>query len=564
MKKVATGLLVALTFVVINFDVFLAGNSVAVFRDADEAWYGIVAKRLQTTDCTGVPVTFAFTDRPNFHSCDFLKATTAIAPGTSIISKVSWLKVGTRLMTLLLLAVVGHLFFGSAGFGYLIGLVYFVDDGIPVLKPVFWPLKSLLTGELDSFTRTSRLISPMQYAPVLMTFAVLLVIWLRMIASNEVPSERRRSQNVFFFVATLAAATMVSFTPFYAWISYLYVTGAILLFLTLKNPSRLIVLPWIVWLYAFSLGLFQGLSKSVFEFSRETLVRSGFFDQQFTPLFLADKGLLFSLAVFIILFWKWMRGYAVLFAFGCYLLVNINILTGREYQNFHFRDYLGFLIFQIILWGAWTRFGKIRKPIVCALVLSFSLGTAQFVRSQVSKPSGLTPDLAQADLQEIVQFFKRIEGRPNVMCGTFYQVMPLMTDVVCSWHHLLMTYPLSNSELMEFHQAHFRLQGMSDDEVLRVISRDASPNRSLGVWSYGVNNDWIKGIPQIEMYSVRNLSEKIIPLWLETFRSFNNVKAQSVLKDAKYIILNKEVAAGMAATVVPLEVYSVFGIYKWK
>lgn len=557
-------MLVALTFVVINLDVFLAGNSVAVFRDADEAWYGIVAKRLQTTDCTGVPVTFAFADRPNFHSCAFLKAATAIAPGTAIVSKVSWLKVGTRFITLLLLTVVGHLFFRSLVFGYLVGLVYFVDDGIPVLKPIFWPLKSLLTGELDGFTRSSRLISPMQYAPVLMTFAVLLVIWLRMITLNEVRAKGRRGQNFFFFFATLAAATTVSFTPFYAWISYLYFAGAVLLFLTIKNPSRLMFLPWIAWLYAFTLGLFQGLSKSVFEFSDETLVRSGFFDQQFTPLFLNDKGLLFSLAVFVMLFWKWMRGYAVLFAIGCYLLVNINILTGREYQNFHFRDYLGFLIFQIILWGAWTRFEKTRKPIVCALVISFSLGTAQFVRSQVSKPSGLTPDLAQADLPAIVKFFNRIEGRPNVMCGTFYQVMPLMTDVVCSWHHLLMTYPLSNPELMEFHQAHFRLQGMSDDEVLRFISRDASPNRSLGVWSYGVHGDWIKGTPQIEMYSVRNLSEKIIPLWLDTFRSVNLAKAHSVLKDAEYIILHKGVAADMAATVVPVEVYSVFGIYQWK
>ncbi len=564
MKKVATGLLVALTFVVINLDVFLSRNSVAVFRDADEAWYGIVAKRLQTTDCIGVPVTFAFADRPNFHSCHFLQAATAISPGATIVSKVAWLKVGTRLATVLLLAVVGHLFFGSAVFGYLVGLVYFVDDGIPVLKPIFWPLKSLLTEELDGFTRSGRLISPMQYAPVLMTFAVLMVIWLRMITLNEVPAKRRRNQNIFFFVATLAAATTVSFTPFYAWISYLYFTGAILLFLTLKNPSRFMFLPWIVWLYAFTLGLFQGLSKSVFEFSSETLVRSGFFDQQFTPLFLNDKGLLFSLAVFIVLFWKWMRGYAVFFAFGCYLLVNINILTGREYQNFHFRDYLGFLIFQIILWGAWTRFEKIRKLIVCALVLSFSLGTVQFIRSQVSKPSGLTPDLAQADLRRLVEFFNQVEGRPHVICGSFYQVLPLMTDVVCSWHHLLMTYPLSNHELMEFHQAHFRLQGMTDDEVLSFVSRDASPNRSLGVWSYGVHNDWIKGTPQIEMYSVRNLSEKIIPLWLETFRSFDNLKAQSVLKDARYIILNKGVAADMAATVVPVEVFSVFGIYRWK
>ena len=565
MKKIFISLLLVSTFVLINFDVIWAGASPTVFRDNDEAWYGIIAQRLRTQDCTGVPVTFAYPDRPNFHSCELLRIIGRTVPGESIITKTIWLKVGTRAVTLALLALLGYVLFSSALLGYLIGLVYFVDDGIPYLKPLVFPLKNLVTGELDAFTRSNRLISPMQYTPILFAFSILFVIWLRKIVIASSDSEKFQLRDHWFlFLLSLPATVLVSLTPFYAWVTHLYFVGAILLYSSIRFRSKLMLLPWLSLISTLALCVYQGVAKTRIPFREETLVRSGFFDQQFTPLFVGDKALLLSLAIFIILYWKLLRHYSILFAVGMFTLVNINILTGREYQNFHFRDTFGILIFLVLFWGAWQRFTNHRRALILALTVSFILGTTQYVRSQVLKPSELVKPLSQADASQIIEFFKQVEPRSPVMCGPFYEILPLTSNVVCSWHHLLMTYPLSNHELMEFHQAHFKVQGFSEQRVLEMFSLDASPSRSLGVWSYGVNSEWIDGLPQTQVYSVSNLQEKIIPLWIEDYKKYDVANAKKLLINAQYLILDNKSADEIGELVVPIKKFTVYGVYRWK
>ena len=562
MKKAFALLLLVSTFVLVNADVIFAGRTLAVFRDHDEAWYGIVAERLQTLSCTGVPVTYLFADRPNFHSCEFLKTVSTAAPGSDIISKTIWMKVLTRAVTLGLFALLGAALLSSAPLGYLIGLVYFVDDGIPILKPLIWPLKSLLKGELDSFTRASRFISPMQYAPVLFAFTFVYLIWIQRLFLGR--TTKRPRENLIFFGLAVVAGAAVAFTPFYAWVVHLFFVGSLLAVFTFKRPPRELMLPWLGWFLTFAYSLYRGIRASDIPFKSETLVRSGFFDQQFTPLFVGDKSLILALMAFIVLYWKWLRGYAVLLAIGCYLFVNINVFTGREYQNFHFRDYLGILILLTLFWGSWVRFEKRRVILSGALIISFGLGATQYIRSQLQMPSQLASELSLPDLSLITSFFKAKPPGTRVVCGAFYEALPLTTPAVCSMHHLLMTYPLSNVELMNMHMANFRIQGFSNERVRAHISLDALPTRSLGVWSYGVNSEWTRGKSQTEMYGVENLNSKIIPLWMNEYQNFDQAKARSVLQDAEFMVLENSSADSIITSLTLVKKYSVYGIYTWK
>jgi hypothetical protein len=66
------------------------------------------------------------------------------------------------------------------------------------------------------------------------------------------------------------------------------------------------------------------------------------------------------------------------------------------------------------------------------------------------------------------------------------------------------------------------------------------------------------------MYSVANLQNRILPLWIEDYKFYDLARARETLKDAEYIILRKDVADTMNAILIPIRKYSVFGIYKWK
>ena len=559
MKKIFISILLVSTFVLINFDVIWAGPTLHVFREPDEAWYAIVAKNLETNDCSGIPVTFLYQDRPNFHSCELLKVITRLTPGKNMITKVTVLKVSTRAITLMLLALLGFVFFESALLGYLLGLVYFVDDGVAFLKPIFLPLKNLTTGHLDSFTRASRLISPMQYAPILFAFTFFMVIWLRAIAQSPTLSRR---QHLIFATTVIVFASMIPFTPFYAWICHLYFTGACLFYLTLRFDRKL-VLPWIVWSFAFISCIALSVSKIQIPFRQETLVRSGFFDEQFAPLFIFDKSLLLFLTAFIIVFWKSIRWWTVAFALGLFALVNINVITGREYQNLHFRDYYGILLFLLLVWGAWIRFANFRLFILGTLLVSFVAGSIQYLKSQIDKPAQIAADLNTPDLPELILFFQQ-RGPAKVVCGQFYEILPLVTEISCSWHHLLMTYPLSNQELLEFTEAHFRLQGYSSEQARSRLFLDALPNRSLGVWSFGVKNEWIEDVSQVDMYGTPNLLNKIIPLWIEDYKLYDVAKAKKLLSTAQYLILDNNLTDEMNEAVILVKKFSVYGVYRWK
>ncbi len=557
-KKIFLSTIVVLIFLLLNIDLWQVGNSPEVFRDPDEAWYGIVIKHISTDGCQGVPVSYNFQDRINFHSCQFLAGLDQIFPFSNVVTQSLVIKFLTRTAVISVLGIFSWLLLGDLIIGALLGLVLFLDDGIYVFKPAAISFLKLWQGQLDDFSRLNRFISPMQYQLPLLVWTLLFCYWL--FSKTRKPWQA----DAILFISTIFWGGIVVLTPFYAWASYFITVFWMLIFGWFKIPKirRGLALGSFSITVLFSFAL--SLSKTTIPYVNEVFPRSGFFNHQWSPLFLMDKGLIFGMFLLGIGIYQISRRklLSIFVPISFYMLVNINLLTGKEFQNFHFRDYLGPLWFTSLIFIIYFLRPTKKYLIYGILIFLSSVGLMQHLRSQLGRPSFMRAEMARVDSSEIISFFKG-QSRAQVYCGDFYQILPLMTSAKCSWHHLLMTYPLSNQELLHQSMSQWRLSGLSDNKVEEWISVDASLTRSLGVWSHGVLNEWIDGKSETEMYSCKNLLENIIPKWMAEYKRFTVPMAIKELRDVEFFVLPIKFA-NENTNFEAQAIFSEYGIYKIK
>lgn len=557
-KKIFLAAIVVILFLMMNIDLWQVRNSPEVFRDPDEAWYGLVIKHISTDGCSGVPVSYNFQDRINFHSCQFLAGLDQVFHTGDIVTETVFIKLITRSTLILALGFFSWLLLENWFLGAVLGLVLFLDDGIYVFKPVALTLLKLWQGNLDDFSRLNRFISPMQYQVPLLIWTLLFCYWLL----SKVNKSNRT--DAALFISTLVLGGVIATTPFYAWASYFIVVFWMFVFAWPLLPKMRLKLALSSFGVTVLSSLVLSFSKTKIPFVNDVLTRSGFFNHQWSPLFLVDKGLIFGLfllAIGIYLISK-RKLLSLLVPVSFYILVNINLFTGKEFQNFHFRDYLGPLWFISLIFMSYILVPKKRYLIYGILLILTGIGLIQHLRSQLNRPSFMKAEIARADYLNVISFFKE-QPEASVYCGDFYQILPLVTSAKCSWHHLLMTYPLSNPELLLQSMAQWKLSGLSDNKVQEWISVDASFTRSLGVWSHGVRDEWIQGKSEIEQYSVKNLQENIIPKWMKEYGQFTVPMAIKELGPVQFLILPKKFA-DKNPTFEAAAVFSEYGIYTIK
>lgn len=536
MKKTIGMLFLILTFVLINVDVWKGRSSSNIFRDPDEAWYGIVLKYVQSNGCESIPVTYHFQDRPNFHSCQFLKYMGVLLPSENIFTQVAVIKVVSRIFILSAIILFFHWVVGSWWLGTLVGLSLMLDGGLFVFKPAVSSLHKIFTGHLDDFTRLNRLISPQQYHVPLLFWILNLSVW----CFSYLRKNLSQRQHLGFATVAVLLSYPVALTPFYVWMPYFLAAFWLVVFTGIQKSQR----SWSLLAGFSALTVLMALLVAVSKFGvvniKETLPRSGFFSEQWQALFHNDKGLIFALVLLGFLTYRQTRliWFSVLLALSFYALMNLNLLTGREYQNFHFKDYLPVLWWVSVIAMLAVQYQSKRKFLTGFLSLLIAIGLVQHLRSQLLRPSFAEAEYKKADLLQIIQYANERPENSKVYCGEFYQILPLETKVRCSWHHLLMTYPLSNKELLDHSLANFKLLKAERHEIEKTISMDARPSRPLSVWSFGVRPEWVNGDSEVFMYSVENLKTKIVPLWMKEFDQISETESARLINADYYILKN--------------------------
>lgn len=519
-------------------------HQLKIFRDPDEAWYGVVLDHLKTKGCDSVPVSYLYQDRPNFHSCYFLKSMARLAPDMGTPVLVWWIKFITRNLFVVLVAVLIAQLRISFWFGMMVGLLLSADNGVIVIKPLIASWQAIMAGTIDDFTRTHRLISPSLYwIPMLLSLLLWTSLLLELQKTQSVPKGK--------WWLTGLGVLIMAFVPFYAWVPWFWAMGSIwfLAFIgggkfSLTFSARIVLIPVLA---ALSFALYN-LKKAFVPGLEEVLPRSGFFKDAFAPLFVSYKALILGCIFFGVLLciWCWrnrrlgpLTGFLVLLiASGPYLIQNVNVFTGLDYQNHHFRDYLGPFLVGSIFVLAWDQVNRIGRVIVTLfLVLSVSVSLVQLVRSQYSAPDSphrMATGFDSEGVNVLKSFFA--EKQVEAHCGPYLASLPIVSKVVCSYHHLLMTYPLSHEELMKVAMAHYRLLGVSDEEVYISIFRDADPNRGMALWSQGGRREWFAGKNSVEMLEQKFLADEVIPMWMEEYRNFDVAAALDAIQSPPYVV----------------------------
>ena len=263
-KNIFWSVFLILTFVLLNVDLWQAKATPQIFRDPDEAWYGIVMKHVATDACQGVPISYNFQDRVNFHSCHFFLTIQSILPGDNIFLKVIFLKILSRFFVIGGLAIFSWFLLQDFILGALLGFTLFLDDGIYVFKPGLITAQHLMAGSLDDFTRMNRLISPMQYQVPLILWTLLIAVWIF--------SKRKFSKkiNLIGYFCTFLTSLFVVLTP-YAWVSYFLAAFWMLIFGWKTTERRRWWITTSVFLCTVCVTFLLALSKVKIPFSEEVL-----------------------------------------------------------------------------------------------------------------------------------------------------------------------------------------------------------------------------------------------------------------------------------------------------
>lgn len=556
---------VLLGLAVLNADLFLIRatsgltpdekliQELKVFRDGDEAWYGVIMDHLRTEDCATVPVTYLYQDRPNFHSCTMMNLIVDAFPQVETSVLAWWMKLLLRIGVVFLVAglvgMVGVPIWFGIGLGFLVG----VDEGVFVFKPLYTTVRSLMSGKIDDFTRMYRLISPSLYwLPMIAS----LICWVRLWQPW-----RKVSQGFYWWLlACLFGFLFMAIVPFYAWLPWFWSVGAIVLIsLSLRTEfsfdkadfAKLGVL--LIGCVVF--GIYN-MGKVGIEGIDVILARSGFFKNQFQPLYVLDKGLIFACLALFASLYLWFKSNLpltrlrlfsiVLISLGPYVLMNMNVLIGIDYQNFHYKDYLGpMMIAGIFVLVRELVTQKGRLLLQAFILVSISLALVQHVKSQwspVERTHNIPFGYDFPGLPIVYNYFKKElsadlpENSVKASCGEYYVSLPLVTPLVCSYHHLLMTYPLTGPELMDVSMAHFKLLGWSYERLHEHIKVAIKPDRGQAFWLNGYKDEWFQTDSTNEVIDLGFLTNIAVPNWMELYTKFQVADALRVLEYPSYVI----------------------------
>ncbi|MCM2277962.1 MAG: hypothetical protein NDJ89_07775 [Oligoflexia bacterium] len=535
-------------------DLFVIGPSIDVYRNEDENWYGIVLERLETDGCeTGIPVTFVHQERKVFQSCEFFKVLNAVTPGPlkAPVLKALWLKGWARVLLLGLFSVLSMIVLGTPWPGLLAGAWNLVDPGVESFKPGGVVASQLAQGIVIPFTQAERFISPAHYAlPGYAALAILLA-WIR-----------RDRPDPLLALPLGGSLWLLALTPFYAWLPFYFAFGCAGLYSLLfcRKETRLAVLGALGG-GALLIGIYLR-AKAGFPFEEQVLPRSGFFKDVHAPIFVLHKGLLLAtlcvagMAHFVFGRRPWATAAVSL---GFYGLQNVNVLTGYELQNFHFKDYLGpfFLLsavfFAYARWPAWRKRGAVVALSVIAL------GLLQQGASLARYRSPLRTVERHADHRALVEYARAELRGKRGFCGEWNLQLPVLAGVSCYYHHLLMTYPLEDTEVLEMTMVRFRLLGLSPEEVRAELEK-ARADAPIAAWNYGTRPEWLGG----NRSGLRYWEEapRFIPRWVEEYARLQESRLIEAARDFDFLILPKSHPLVTSGEFPALREFGDFGVYR--
>lgn len=549
---------VAVAFL-LQLDLLFVGKSVEIYRNEDENWYGIVLDRLETMGCeTGIPVTFVHQERRNFHSCEFFKVLNALTPTTDPIAKALWLKAWGRVLALGLFSLLSWILLRTPWTGLLIGAWNLVDPGIRNFKPAAVLFANLAEGVTVPFTQAMRFISPAHYFLPGAGAALCLLAW---VAADRRGELTRRK--LLLLGAPLAICLfLLALTPFYTWLPFYYLYGCIALYaLQFSRPEVKKAIA-----FALAAGLALALayvgSKTGVPHSEEALARSGFLKGFREPVFLFHKGLwLASVVTGVISYLVFERRVLPAFgvALGFFTLLNVNLLTGLELQNFHFKDYLGaFYLSALVLFTAW-RWPAWRRRGAVAVVAVIAAGMVHQALSLARHPNGLREPGRLADHAEVIAYVRSELAGKRGFCGPWNLQLPVLARASCYYHHLLMTYPLSDLEVLEMTMIRFRLLGLAPEEVKETLLA-AHARAIVGDWNFGVRPEWVSQLPLHARYWRE--APRFIPRWVEEYRAFPDERLERAVEGFDFLILKKSHPLVRSGVLRPLREFGEFGVYR--
>jgi hypothetical protein len=556
-KSVALFFLFALA---LQADVFLAKSKREVFRTLDENWYGIVLDRLQTAGCSeGIPITFQFAGRKSFHSCGIMKVMNSLTPAVlSAYDRYIFMKVSARILTLLIFATISLVLLSRAWPGLVLGAWYFLDPGFSAFRPLIETAVNVKARNFIYYTQASRFVSPLHYAIPGFLACLFFLALIRF-------EHHRRQWLKWVLVGSLTATLgLLSLTPVYTWLPFYFCFACLALYSWyFSNRSTYWLLLGVLFA-GIAMTVLNLLSIGTIPYETEVLPRSGLFKTYFAPIFFANKWIWLSsllLGVFSYRLFKrrWLP--AILLPIGLLSIMNINMFTGYELQNFHFKDYLGILVYGGFFFWLQSRQGLCRKLISVFALAGIVTGFAYFIFCQFQTPSEMAVFSQIGDTEPVIEYVGKHLSNKNGYCEKFYPIVAIETDSACSHHHLLFIYPLSDEELMKSWIVEFKLRNESASNVREILNASAKP-RSIATWEYGLKNEWVKNVAEIEGHSPENM-KAVIPKWVEAYENFSNDDLLQHIASYDFFILKKDHPLA-ASKFLLLKEFDEFGIFKIK
>jgi len=495
--------------ILVNINLFFKKNKIDVYNNTDEAWYGIVLENIAQYGCPlGVPVTFLKSETKNFHTCLFFKILNKITPFEDFAKKAIYLKVLARALTLLVLGLFSYLFFKNVLWGIGFAVIYFLDIGFGGLLPIFKSILSLLNNSFEPLIRTNRFISPLHYS-----LPGLFCLYFFIKSSKE------QFLSNLAIIFSLLCMFLMAIIPFYAWIPYHFFLLCIVFysFLFHRDGSvwkKLLAIQFLGFLFI----LFYLKTKLGMPFQEEALLRSSFFKNDFSPIYIFFKSFIFSLCFLFFVLYKKTKSYlfAGVVCVGCYLLMNLNILTGYEYQNFHFKDYLSLPIYFTIFLFIGHSYRQYKKALAGLLVGLIFLLTLNSIKSNIKSVSQLSQLTSVEENLDVLNYMALNIFNQKIYCGQLYNLIPLYTKNRCFYHHLLMTYPIDDEELLDINVVYFGILNYDRKKMLQVFANDRK-EKTLATYSYGVKKAWIKNTPPNQRYTKKLNILKLQRNWLDYY-----------------------------------------------
>lgn len=513
----------------VNMDLFFVQSKVDVYYDHDDNWYGIVLQYLENGNCSqGLPISFEFSDRKGFHTCQFFKILNAVSPAENFYAKTLFLKASARIALLFLFFLLGILVFKNGLIGLSLGTWFLLDSGFASYKPLVSNILEIISHTENPLIRSSRYISPLHY---ILPGIALLYIFLKVLLERKI--------SYLMACVFIVCAYLLSTTPFYVFLPFIYALGSLWMFALYFSEKHVKIILTSFLLTLFALIALYLLPKLDVPFQKDALLRSGFISKNFEPIFIGHKALIFCTLLWIPVIYSLFRGRwipTLLVSLGPYILLNINLFTGIEYQNFHFNDYLApIMIFSLLAYMC--TISHLRRYVVTICCIGIFVGVVYQVRSQFSLHRETHLNRNYIHNSDILNHIATAHKNKKFFCHELYFYVPLENNNQCLWHHLLMTYPISNEELLHITIAEFYLRGYSPEQVLEVLMQELI-HRPIATYSYGSLEDWFGDPSNTKRFTEIERIKDVHKKWTDYYIANREELAASYIKKIDYFIFS--------------------------